>query len=403
MEKQIKTNIKRITTLLLFVFLFPTLIFSQSKTDSKNEDDLNIITSFRINFDAFPEQKEIFDLFKNYLNTDPSTNNNDNPYWNSEEREKYSTFDLSAPSIYQSSDFLNSLEDLKKNVDIYILSIDKIKDNLYSINAQYQFKGGLKNSSSIWCIQHLNAIKENGKWKLQNNIVHYTKNWSKTQTEFVTYHYPNGYSFDQNIAKKANNFIENIVADYNLTKPQNIDYYLAESTNQMGKLLGFDFFGAGVTTGITSVQNGYIMSSKNPFHAHEFVHFAFKDKEIKRNFLIEEGCADYLGARIYDKQDYNKNMMKLANDIKNDNTYSIKNLILRNENVTWNNYNWQYPFGALICKMVYEKKGKKGLKKLMFSNTENPDDLQRVLIEIMNFKKAEQLYRELKNIAENYR
>ncbi len=393
----------------IFVFLFLffpiPFLFAQSKDKNiknENRDSLHIITSFRINFEAYPEQEKIFGLYKNYLYSDPVKNDKNNPYWNTKEKEKYDAFDLSVASIYMSSDFLNDLDDLKKYLDIYILSIDKITDDLYSISAQYQFKGGLSNSSSIWCIQNINAVKINGEWKLQNNLVHYTKNWDVYKTQYVVYHYPHGYNFKGDDAEKANRFFQNLVKKYNLGKPEKLDYYIAESTNQMGELLGFGFFGGGVTSGVSSVGNGYIMSSKTAFHAHEFVHFAFASNEVKRNYLIEEGCADFLGSRVYDKEFYNKNMDKLINDIKNDNTYTIENLISMNGKVSWNNYNWRYPFGTLICKMVYDKKGEKGLKKLMFSNTEETDELKAVLIDVMHFKNEQQLYNELKNIAENY-
>jgi len=236
----------------------------------------------------------------------------------------------------------------------------------------------------------------------QNNLVHYTKNWEVFKTQYIVYHYPPDYNFKINYAEKANHFFQKLVKEYNLKKPKKLDYYIAESTNQLGELLGFGFFGGGVTTGVSSIGNGYIMSSKTAFHAHEFVHFAFAANKIKRNFLIEEGIADFLGSRIYDKESYEKNMRKLINDIKNDNTYTIENLIAMDENVSWNNYNWRYPFAALICKMVFDKKGEKGLRKLMFSNTEKTDELKTVLIDLMNFKNKQQLYKELKNTAENY-
>src|SRR5699024_162275 len=208
---------------------------------NENRDSLHIITSFRINFEAYPEQEKIFDLYKKYLYSDPVKNDKNNPYWNTKEKEKYDAFDLSVASIYGSSDFLNDLDDLKNYLDIYILSIDKITDDLYSISAQYQFKGGLSNSSSIWCIQNINAVKINGEWKLQNNLVHYTKNWDVYKTKYVVYHYPYGYNFKSDDAEKANRFFQNLVKKYNLGKPKKLDYYIAESTNQMGELLGFGF------------------------------------------------------------------------------------------------------------------------------------------------------------------
>lgn len=401
---RLNKNIISIFVFLVLIFQMPSLLAQSNDTNNKEEvsDSLNIITSFRVNFDALPEQQEIFDVYKNYLYSNPVENDKNNPYWNSTEKEKYDAFDLSVPSIYKSSDFLNDLNDLKTYLDIYILSIDKIKDDFYSISAQYQFKGGLSNSSSIWCIQNINAVKENGEWKLQNNLVHYTEHWGTSKTPYIVYHYPHGYNFKSDSAEKANHFFQNLVKEYNLEKPKKVDYYLAESTNQMGELLGFGFFGGGVTTGVSSVGNGYIMSSETAFHAHEFVHFAFASNKIKRNFLIEEGVADFLGSRIYDKESYEENMKKLINDIKNDDTYTIESLISMNENVSWNNYNWRYPFGALICKMVYDKKGEKGLKKLMFSNTEKTDELKAVLIDLMNFKDDQQLYKELKSMTVNH-
>lgn len=396
---------KTLKILLLTVFI-PFLSYAQNDTTQpslKERDSINFILGFRVNFKTRPDQKRIFNLFKDYVYSNIDSLSGNNPYWTNQKIKEYPNYDMSLTSIYGSTDFVTP-QFIKKNVDIYVLSIEQLNDSLYTISAQYQIKGGLRGGISILCTRRLSAVKVNGMWKLQNNIVHYTRNWETFKTKNITYRYSCKDNFSTKKASKANRYYDSLLTIYNLTPSvQHIYYYFAKSKQELGELRGFDYFGLGITTGITDSKNGFITSCKSPFHAHELVHFAFGTDSIERNFLIEEGCAEFLGSRIQYPKKYNQEMSKLATDIENDSTYTIKNLITMNPNVSWNGYNYRYYFGAILCKMVYDKTGVVGLKKLMFSNTKVPEKLIKTLDEVLEVKSKRILFKRIKQYVQIYK
>lgn len=388
-------NMKNIIIILWGVLFFPFLTQAQNTTGKQQQkDSLNIIV-LRTNLKAKPEKKEIFELFKNYLYADPSTYSG--KYWNDAEKEKYDAYDFSALSIYGSRGI--DLQYVKKNMNIIVLGIDKLNDHLYTLSAQYQFK---KKSWFIWCIQRINAIKQDGTWKLQNNIVHYTKNWQTYQTKHLTYHYSCHYALDTTTATKAEKFYSELISSYHLSPPHPvINYYLANSLRELAELAGFDYMYASFSTGYSSLSNGSIMTTRGPFHAHELVHFAFSSDSVRRNFLVQEGCAYYLGSRPYNTKSYRKNMRKLCEDIvQNDTVYTIANLISQSSKIPWHGYNYQYPFGALLCQMVYKHKGQEGLRKLMFTDTQKTKQLIKALMNILNIKSKEEFFKAVYQAAE---
>src|SRR5699024_6810036 len=218
-----------------------------------------------------------------------------------------------------------------------------------------------------------------------------TNTWTTYDTNNITYHFKPKYPFETSIAKEANDYINETLLKYKLDSSKKINYYLVETIDELGLLRGFDFFGAGVTTGITSIKDNYIMSSKGPFHAHELVHFIFQTTNVDRNFLLEEGIAEFLGSKPYQKN-YLKDQNKLFKDIKADSLYSPKNLFYEKQEVPWNGYDWRYAFGALLCEIVYEQMGVNGLKHLLYQNTSSPNELIKRIITILNLKNENELY-----------
>ncbi len=360
---------KCIGTILFTLFFVVNFTQAQNrKEQAQAKDSLNIIV-FRVNLKAKPEKKEIFELFKNYLYADPSTYSG--KYWNDVEKEKYDAYDFSAQFIYGSQGI--DIQYVKNYMNVIVLGIDKLNDHLYTISAQYQFK---KKSWFIWCIQRINVIKQNGTWKLQNNFVHYTKNWQTYQTKHLTYHYSCNYALDTAVANNAEEFYSQLISTYHLSPPhQVVQYYLANSLKELAALEGFDYMYAGFSTGYTSMAEGIITTTKGPFHAHELVHLAFSTKNNTRSFLVQEGCAYYLGSRLYNTKSYQDNMRKLCQDIVNkDTVYSITNLIGQSSKIPWNGYNYKYPFGALLCQMVYQKQGPAGLGALCLQTLIRPSN-----------------------------
>ncbi len=337
------------------------------------QDTCTFIVSNRVNMKEDPVRLEVLQLYKDYFNSRPDTLH-DNPYWNKKEKEKHLP-NLSLQHIFNGVD----MNYLMKYFSFYVLSIEKLSDISYSIRTLIIFnevvKGG---ASSVWCIHKVTAIKEDNEWYLQNNLVQETSNWNKYYISGINYYVKD--SINHALVSEAANFVDSIRTTFGTTSSDTLDYYVAQNVDELGLLLGFDYFYAGFTTGVTGY--GFLMSTRGEFYAHELVHFALTSKN-RRNFMIEEGIAEFLGTKKQNKERYYNWFNKLFKDILSKN-YTIDSLL--NQSVRYNGYNYKYPFGALLCELVYEKKGIRGLKKLIFSDTRETDSLRVVLSNILSIK-----------------
>lgn len=361
--------------LILFLFITASIIA---------QDSVNIIVSNRVNFEEDSNKRLVLETYKNYL-ASLADSTYDNPYWNKKEKNAFEQFDFSVNFLLQGIGAKN----LPKYMDLYVLTIEPSGVNRYTLRVQYQFKGGLKSGSSIWCIHKINAIKEGNKWVLENYFKEATENWESTPKGIITYHHSPNYQFDNQEANRASTFLDSLQKLFDLEQATKIDYYLTSSPDELGELLGFEYFFTGYTTGITVAPLSRIYTSVGEFHAHELVHILLYDKQIKRNFFIEEGIASFLGSQFQYPQKYKREQKSFQEDLKNDPDYGIENIY--GSKLTYNSYNYKYAFGARICELLYEKEGLDGLKKMLNTDTVTKEDFFNFLKEVLAFSSDEAL------------
>ncbi|MBK6836366.1 MAG: hypothetical protein IPG89_19730 [Bacteroidetes bacterium] len=74
-------------------------------------------------------------------------------------------------------------------------------------------------------------------------------------------------------------------------------FYITDSGDDLGKLLNFDFFYAGYTTGIGMNDNRMLLSGQgSEYYPHEFIHLIVPKYE--RHWMIEEGFATWKGGTM---------------------------------------------------------------------------------------------------------
>jgi len=372
--------------------LFLLILFSCQSDNSEltttaekiNQEVLNKIKlqiSARVDT-SMAEVEEVLDLYENYINSKPDSIYN-NPYWNNKEKTKYKDFDFSRKSMYNGINS-NQLLNIYKP---FVLSIEPH-------NSKYQIRVMYSNNateppyvgSKVWCIHKLNAVKEEGKWKLENLAVEQTKNWNTKQIGFIEYVYSNEHEFNEAQAKKSLLFCKKIISKYNPTFNSSFKYYLANGVDEMGELENFDYYFAGITTG-KSRENMILSSKGNEFYPHEFIHQLLPINE-NRGHVIEEGLATFLGTKE-DIKDYRSKMKQLAKDFNKRASYSIENIL--NNQTEWNGYPSAYPGGALICEVIYEIKGDNGITELARGKTNGYDEIINTTQNILKMSEAEVL------------
>jgi hypothetical protein len=348
---------KTISSIWIFIFLFSVMqTFGQ-------QTNFDVTIHSRVDTTNI-ETKEVANLWINYLSSKPDSLT-DNPYWNNAEKIKFRNFDFSVPYLYQfpSNQLLNYYKPT-------ILSIEKEGD-YYGIRTIFAADGlqGEYRKSNPWCITKLYAVQENGEWKLKNALPIITENWNKKTIGKITFIYPPSHNLDEELAKKASRFCDEITEEFQFPQWKPFDFYITKSGDELGKLLNFDFSFAGYTTGIGMNENRMLLSGLgSEFYPHEFIHLIVPD--IDRHGLMEEGFATWKGGQGGKTFEESANI--LANEIYLNQTITFTDIL----NKKWG---WQYAAfyttGAIFFKAAYDKGGIVLVKKLL----ETPNDNEKLI------------------------
>lgn len=326
------------------------------------------------------EIKEIATLWINYLSSRPDSIY-DNPYWNEEEKQKYEDFDFSRSSMFQMYKTSKQLFYVYKPT---ILSIEK-EGNNYAIRTLFNADGieGDYRKYNPWSITKLYAVKENDEWKLKNARLIITQNWNRKTIGKITFIYSPSHTFDEALAQKSNRFCDSIATKFQFADWKPFDFYITSSADEMGRLLNFDYFYAGYTTGKGLNDERILLSGLNSeWYPHEFIHLIVEHK--KRHLLIEEGFARWIGGS--QNKPFEEYAAILAENLAKDDTVTFDNIMDQK-------WGWQftayYTMGSVICKMVYEKGGISNLKILLDVPPGDDDALIKTLCELLKIEPGE--------------
>lgn len=313
------------------------------------------------------ETKEIVALWTNYLSSTPDSVY-DNPCWNEAEKKKYPDFDFTRKIIYQfpSGQLLNYYKPT-------ILSVEKEGEN-YAIRTLFHAEGleGIYKKSNPWCITKLYAVKENNKWKLKNALSIITQNWKRKTVGKINFIYPPEHQFNEILANKANKFCDSIALKFQLPDWKPFDFYITKSGDELGKLLGFDFFFTGYTTGMGMNEERILLSGfDSEWYPHEFVHLVVENKE--RHGMINEGFATMLGGAM--EKTFNERAKILAQQLAKNDTVTFDDILDKKWGRQFAAY---YTTGAILCKLIYDKDGIVALKKLLDTPPDNDKLIQAI-------------------------
>lgn len=361
-------------SLLLFL-----IVFSWGQTFAQ-KSSLDFTIHARVDTSK-QETREIVALWTNYLSSGPDSIYN-NPYWNEEEKRRYRDFDLTRSFIYQfpSAQLLNYYKPT-------ILSVEKEGD-IYAIRTLFSADGldGVYRRSNPWCITRLYAVKENNHWKLKNALPILTQSWKRTQIGKITFIYPPEHQFNEALAYKANEFCDSIASKFEFTDWKPFEFYITKSGDEIGNLLGFDFYFTGYSTGMgIKERRSLFCSNGTEWYPHEFVHLI--DGDYKRHGIIEEGFATWASGQVSYETTFESAAKTLAQALSKNDTVTFLDIV--NKKWGWQNASlYYYSTGAILCKAVYDKGGVTGLKRLLETPPEN-DKLIRIICELLKIETSD--------------
>jgi len=364
----------KINIFILLIFIGLINCQSQTKTEierQKTDQTATLIENSKIQVEIHfrvdttkNEIKEIATLWANYLNSEPDKIS-DNPYWNEEEKLKYKDFDFSRSLLYQFPS-----NQLLINFKPKILSIGK-EGNYYGIRTMYSADGleGEYRKSDPWAIQKIYAVRENNQWRLKNSLPIITHNWNRKTIGKITFIYSPYHEFNEEIAVKANEFCNQVATEFQFPDWEPFDFYITQSGDELGRLLNFDFFSAGYTTGIGLNEKRILLSGLgSEYYPHEFIHLIVP--KFERHSLMEEGFATWKGGQ--GGKTFKESASLFANELSKNDTVTFLDVLDRK-------WGWQYAAfyttGAIFCNSAYKKGGVKLVNELL----KIPNDSEKLI------------------------
>ena len=348
------------------------------------------------------EGKEIYHLYKNYLNSRMDSVYQ-NPNWNKKEREL--AIELKASSIDRAITWLFYTDSLGKKQRWFeppkVLQIDKIEENRYQIKTIFMNRCEDEEYKQFnpSCITKLYAVKdEKGEFKLENVIDYDTRNWKRYKYKNITYVVQPFMEFNKQNAKEAVMFCDKIAKQFAL-KQLPFTYYMTSNSDELAKICNLEYL-LSYTTGFTDLQRRTIFTS-HPYESypHEFVHILFYNSTGKYagTGIVGEGLATWLGGSGFNET-FEEGLNKFSSEIKDNKTINLDAIF---------NFEYTNPFdsdpfyitGGVICKMVYEKHGVSGIFELY--NCPDKVSLKK-LLEKMFGMSYEKIDRKVIDYIKNY-
>lgn len=325
------------------------------------------------------DNKNIFNLWKNYLSSNPDSLY-DNPYWNKKEKENYKSYDLLksegwlSPSLYGLKP-KNTVLSIKNNGDYYI-----IKSIFYWVYPKTLH-------TSTLAITNVIAKKQKGEYKLFNYLPYHTQTWNRSKIGIIEYIYHPMHPFNNYKAQKANDLIDKLIRTFNI-KVDKVEYYIALNCDEIYKLKGFDFvIGMGREPNLCGFYDRfnniiYSNSQEGEYYEHEIIHL-INNFFPKAHGLFLNGLSAYIGSKAHLGQSLDfhiKRMNLYLNTHTEIDLTNFSNFYQMDDQTTPS-----YILGAIICHLVLEKGGIELLKKALNSGNSD-DDLYRFIKKELNIE-----------------
>lgn len=346
-------------------FTFLVCNIASPVQSSGNEPSFNYFLNNRVDT-SDAETAAVLNRWLDYLASKPDSNF-DNPHWNRDEKRLADTmdFDLSATLLYQ---FPST--GLLAYYTPTILSVERraaayeIRTLFYAEGLEDKYRG-----SNPWAIVRVYAIREDNEWKLKNALPFITRNWNDRSIGDIRFVYPPEHTFNEMLARKTVRFCDSVCSVLNLPSWEPFTFYICAHGDEVGRLLGFDYFFAGYTTGVARNSLRMMISGLgSEWYPHECVHMVVGGGRL-RHRMLDEGLATWLGGARQNTR-FQDNLADLRAALRDKPQ-------VRFSDILQNRWGWQvgayYTSGAVLCKLVYDHKGADGLWELL---TTPQDDTQ---------------------------
>lgn len=361
----------------IFLIIFLLTTYSCNSQDTKSDNIVNNkknVIEFRESAMSYKydckDCIDIIHLLKQYHNGYDSWDSI-NRAWDTTYYNKYTYLDQALRGeIY----FFANESDLTAN----LIDITKNEDSSYIARVLYSYMSK-KNKSESFAIYNFYVKRSiNGELKLVPYLEHSKKVFKKTIYNNIEIYESSNIPLTKLDFRKIDSWNDSISSFFNSSK-ENIKLFYTKNFVETYKIIGFDSYYKmnqnkvkNQNNGISDIINNIIYSPEIALIKHEMVHiYIFKSFNINNNYWVGEGLATFLAGGLEPKLEID--LKKLSNDFKLKPQNNFQNIFqYQNYNVDMKT-SYMYTIFGLICKLIYEKEGKKGLLEFVNSGSSEDD------------------------------
>ena len=317
-------------------------------------DSLRLVVGFGVETDTSPE-REILALWRHYL-TAPSDSVRAT-LWSTPERAAGPHFDLVRPSVYQGFTRFTVVQ-LSPAVGL---------PQTFVIRT---FVTAVDDSSHVrpLALYRVYATLENGRWVLANALPRTTRAWRRETFGSVTFVFPPTHRFAPQRARGTAAWVDSLARAFDLPKPAPMTYYFTDDLGEILRVLGLEFFPYGSDTvgGRSNVfaRHAYAGTSADAEgYRHELAHIVLAPEVSRRTSgLVAEGLMTWTGGSA--GLEYAELLPGLARYLSDHADLTLQSL-LENPPPRVGSLDVGYGGLAVLCKLVFDRKGLPGLRALL--------------------------------------
>ena len=342
--------------LFLLIILFSSCLAGFSQTENETASKLKFYTGSEVmNAEDLPE-KEIIDLWKNYLK-DGNFEDSQSPYW---------SFDnMKIPDEYLWALGVKTLSTRDYEVQCKIIGIFPAYNDYYALKSAFTHvdEAGEIHLDTITSVY---AKKFGKEYLLISSAEYYKSVLEHHKIGNINYYVHPLHPFDKEKAEKMEAFNQYLAKEFNV-EPIEFDYFVANNARDIVEIWGYEYmnrmFIPNQTGGVASVRNKIIYSGNNSeYYPHELVHLYTYNLVPKSNhFWIGEGIATYFGGSSGYTLD--EHLEKLRLFLNENPEFDLSDIDALNTTIPNGEYktDFRYVIGGFLMKQVYEKYGIEGL------------------------------------------
>jgi hypothetical protein len=316
---------------------------------------LRFTIGFGVEEKASPE-RDILALWKHYL-TEPSDSIRAT-LWSASERTAGSGYDLVGPYVYQGFIHVTVVEvgpaaGLPQTYVIRTL-VTEVDDSTLDVRPLALYR--------------VYATLEKGRWVLANALPRTTRAWHRSRIGAITFVYPPGHEFDERRARSTSAFVDSLAKAFELPAPTPITDYLTDDLAETLRALGLEFFplGGNPVGGRSNVPQRQVFvgsSTHAEAYRHELSHIVLAPLVSSATHgLVMEGLMTWTGGSA--GLDVSELLPPLARYLADRPKLSLQS-VLENPPPRTGTLDVGYDGLAVLCKMVYERRGLRGLRRLL--------------------------------------